>query len=471
MSKIIPAPAKIHITTLGCPKNTADSRHMAGAFTAEGFISVDNADDADILLVNTCGFIKDAKEESIEEVLRLAQMKEDCRKLVVFGCLAARYRNELLKEIPEIDGIWGVGEEALIIEYCKEIMDRRNGESVKRRICENSPVHRLSGSPILSQSSYAYLKIAEGCDKKCTFCVIPSIRGVFRSIRPELIIAEAGEYIKAGARELILVAQDITNYGKDFDGYDLVALLRDLASLPGDFYIRLLYLYPTAITEALIEYIAAEDKIQKYLDIPLQHSEDKILRLMGRRGTRTEYRKLIRTLRRRIPGIALRTTFIVGFPTETEEEFNGLIDFVEEIRFDRLGAFKFSKEEGTPSAAYKGQVPDKVKNRRFEEIMKRQALISLEINKEIIGRRFRAIVDEVAEDVTLARLYSHAPEIDGVVIIERAEGEDSDAGKRRHGDAETRGRGDELKVGDIVTVEITGAYDYDVKGKIIGDGL
>ncbi len=191
MSKIIPAPAKIHITTLGCPKNTADSRHMAGAFTAEGFISVDNADDADILLVNTCGFIKDAKEESIEEVLRLAQMKEDCRKLVVFGCLAARYRNELLKEIPEIDGIWGVGEEALIIEYCKEIMDRRNGESVKRRICENSPVHRLSGSPILSQSSYAYLKIAEGCDKKCTFCVIPSIRGVFRSIRPELKFSAA----------------------------------------------------------------------------------------------------------------------------------------------------------------------------------------------------------------------------------------------------------------------------------------
>ncbi len=455
-----PSPSKIHITTLGCPKNTVDSGHLAGAFTTEGFINVDNADDADILLVNTCGFIKDAKEESIEEVLRLAQMKADGRKLVVFGCLAARYRNELLKEIPEIDGIWGVGEEAGIIEYCKKQRSEVRGQRSEKNTGLSITCHPSPITPM----SYAYLKIAEGCDKKCTFCVIPSIRGAFRSVRPELIMAEASEYIKAGVRELILVAQDITNYGKDIDGYDLVALLRELASLQGDFYIRLLYLYPTAISEALIECIAAEDKIQKYLDIPLQHSEDKLLRLMGRRGTRTEYLKLIRTLRRRIPGIALRTTFIVGFPAETEEEFNGLIDFIEEIRFDRLGAFMFSKEEGTPSAAYKGQVPDKVKHRRFEELMKRQALISLEINRELVGRRFRAIVDEAAEDVTLARLYSHAPEIDGVVIIERAEEEHNHTGKGR--------RGDKLKVGDMVIVEITGAYDYDLKGKLIsGEGL
>ena len=466
MSKIIHSRAKVHITTLGCPKNTVDSGHLAGAFTAEGFITAEDAGDADILLVNTCGFIKDAKEESIEEVLRLAQMKEDGRKLVVFGCLAARYRNELLKEIPEIDVIWGVGEEAQIIEYCK----KQRAEGIGHRSEKNTvPSITCNPSPI-TPMSYAYLKIAEGCDKKCTFCVIPSIRGTFRSVRPELIMAEASEYIKAGVRELILVAQDITNYGKDLEGYDLVALLRDLASLPGDFYIRLLYLYPTAISKTLIEYIAAEDKIHKYLDIPLQHSEDRILRLMGRRGTRTEYLKLIRTLRRQIPGIALRTTFIVGFPTETEEEFNGLIDFIEEIRFERLGAFMFSKEEGTPSAAYKGQVPDKVKHRRFEEIMKRQALISLEINRELIGRRFRAIVDEAAEDVTLVRLYSHAPEIDGMVIIERAEGEDNDAGKHRSGDVLRHG--DKPKVGDLVTVEITGAYDYDLKGKLIrSDGI
>lgn len=433
---------KIHITTLGCPKNTVDSDHLAGAFACEGFATADNAGDADILLVNTCGFIKDAKEESIEEVLRLAGLKKDGGKLLVFGCLAARYRNELLKEIPEIDAIWGVGEEDRIIEYCK-----KNRSGVRGQRSEGATGSSMTHNPLpITPQSYAYIKIAEGCDKKCTFCVIPSIRGAFRSVRPETIIAEAGEYINAGIRELILVAQDITNYGKGLNGYDLVSLLHDLASLHGDFYIRLLYLYPASISEALIECIAAEDKIQKYLDIPLQHSEDRILRLMGRRGTRNEYRKLIRTLRRRIPGVALRTTFITGFPGETEEEFNGMIDFIEETRFDRLGSFMFSKEEGTPSAGLNGQVPEKVKRRRYEEIMKRQSQISLELNREIVGRRFRAIVDEVAEDVTLARLYSHAPEIDGSVIIEN-----------RHPC---------LKAGDVVTVEITGAYDYDLRGKI-----
>ena len=212
---------KIHITTLGCPKNTADSGHLAKAFAVEGFGNTDSEDDADILLINTCGFINDAKKESVEEVLRLASVKGGKKKLLVFGCLAKRYRDDLLKEIPEIDAIWGVGEETQIIEYCKKNMVRGN-----------KPVIH---SPSPMASSYAYLKIAEGCDKKCTFCVIPSIRGRFRSIRPELIMAEAKEYIKAGVRELILVAQDITSYGRDLDGYDLVALLRDLASLPGDF--------------------------------------------------------------------------------------------------------------------------------------------------------------------------------------------------------------------------------------------
>ncbi len=443
---------KIHITTLGCPKNTADSGHLAKAFAVEGFSNADNEDDADILLVNTCGFINDAKKESVEEVLRLASVKGGKKKLLVFGCLAKRYRDDLLREIPEIDAIWGVGEEVQIIEYCKkQAIGDRLWAIGKGKI-------PIASSPMAS--SYAYLKIAEGCDKKCTFCVIPSIRGKFRSVRPELIMAEATEYIQAGTRELILVAQDITSYGRDLDGYDLVALLRDLSSLPGDFYIRLLYLYPTAISEALIKYIAAGDKIQKYLDIPLQHSEDRILRLMGRRGTRSEYRKLIRTLRYEIPGIALRTTFIVGFPSETEEDFNGLADFVEEMRFDRLGVFMFSKEEGTPSAALKGQVPAKVKARRFEEIMKRQALISLEKNKELVGMRFRAIVDEAAEDVILARLYSHAPEIDGMVIIEK-EKDDTEVLKHRG----------TVNVGDVVTVEITDAYDYDLKGKLMtGEG-
>lgn len=284
--------------------------------------------------------------------------------------------------------------------------------------------------------------------------------GKFRSVPKEDILREAGEHVLNGTRELILVAQDITNYGGGPGAYNLVALLKDLAAIDGDFRIRLLYLYPTEITDELLGYIAAEDKVQKYLDIPFQHSEDKILRLMGRRGTRKEYIKLIRNIRKTIPGVALRTTFIVGFPGETEEDFNGLADFIEEVRFDRLGVFKYSKEEGTPASKLKGQVPEKVKDRRLDEIMKRQAFISLEKNRELIGKKFEAIVDEIDGDVIIARLYSHTPEIDGAVIIENRDNPLFLLQKKGvvpifH------------KVGDIVTVDIVAAYDYDLKGKII----
>lgn len=432
---------KINITTLGCPKNIVDSGHLARRFESEGFVHVDNPNNADIILVNTCGFIKDAKEESIEEILRLAGIKNKKAKLVTFGCLAKRYKNELIKEIPEIDAIFGVGEDNSIIEYCKDL-----AKDKRQRYKIPTTYHQ---SPITS--SYAYLKIAEGCDKKCTFCVIPSIRGRFRSIHAEEILREAEDYIKQGVRELILVAQDITKYGKEFENYNLVSLLKDLVSIDGDFRIRLLYLYPTEITGELLKFIAKEKKIQKYLDIPLQHSEDKILRLMGRRGTKKEYIKLIRNIRRTIPGVSIRTTFIVGFPCETEEDFNGLIDFIEEIRFDRLGVFKYSKEEGTPASRLKGQIPEKIKERRLDEIMKRQALISLEKNKELIGKRYEAIIDEIDGNIAIARLYSHTPEIDGVVIIQN-----SDTYPLTH-----------VKIGDLVTVEITDAFDYDLKGIIV----
>jgi len=440
---IIKFMAKINITTLGCPKNQVDSEHLTKAFASQGFTPVDDAADADIILVNTCGFIKDAKEESIEEILDLAKLKKGGKKLVVFGCLAKRYKNELMKDIPEIDAIFGVGEEDRIIEYCKHSAFG-NMQKAKRDI--KMPI-AYRPSPIAS--SYAYLKIAEGCNKKCTFCVIPSIRGKFRSVDSGQILKEAKEYIRKGARELILVAQDITNYGKESEKYNLVSLLKDMAAIKGNFRIRLLYLYPTEITDELLEYMAKEDRIQKYLDIPLQHSEDKILRAMGRRGTRKEYIKLIRTIRKKIPGVALRTTFIVGFPGETEEDFNGLVDFIEEIRFDRLGVFKYSKEEGTPASKLKGQVPEKTKDRRLDEIMRRQAAISLEKNRELIGRRYEAIVEEIDGNISIARLYSHAPEIDGTVIIEQPTDDMT------------------IKIGDIVTVEITDAFDYDVKGKII----
>jgi ribosomal protein S12 methylthiotransferase len=425
--------AKINITTLGCPKNQVDSEHLEKAFASEGFIPAANPEDADIVLVNTCGFIKDAKEESIEEILKLSRLKEEGKKIIVFGCLAKRYKDELLKNIPEMDAIFGVGEEERIIAYCKDLAKGYRQKTVGD-----------IKTPIAA--SYAYLKIADGCDKKCTFCVIPSIRGRFRSIKHDEILKEAEEHIKKGVKELILVAQDITNYGKESEKYNLVSLLKELAAIRGDFYIRLLYLYPTQITGELLRYIAGEPKIQKYLDIPLQHSEDKILRLMGRRGTRKEYIKLIRNIRKTIPGVALRTTFIVGFPGETEEDFNGLVDFIEEIRFDRLGVFKYSKEEGTAAAKLKGQVPERIKDRRLDEIMLRQAAISLEKNKELIGRRYKAIVNETDGDTAFARLYSHAPEIDGVVIIENRDG---------------------IKPCDIVNVEIVEAYDYDLKGRLI----
>ncbi|MFO0752242.1 MAG: 30S ribosomal protein S12 methylthiotransferase RimO [Thermodesulfovibrionales bacterium] len=452
---------KIHITTLGCPKNTVDSGHLARRFEAEGFIQVEESGEADILLVNTCGFVRDAKEESVDEILRLAEIKKgqergSAKSLLVFGCLAKRYGAELTQEIPEIDGLWGVSEEEGIVEYCKGLQMRKGGEAGAKRAGRLAAPAAASSAEPGFMTSYAYLKIAEGCDKKCTFCVIPSIRGKFRSVPRAEVLQEAGDLVRSGVRELILVAQDITSYGKETAGSTLAALLREMVCLPGDFFIRLLYLYPTEIADELLEVIASEDKILKYIDIPLQHSEDRILRLMGRRGTRKEYLRLIRNIRRRIPSIALRTTFIVGFPSETEEDFQGLVDFIEEVRFERLGVFKFSREEGTPSAALKGQVPEKVKERRYDEIMGRQALISLERNRELVGKRLPAVIDEADAEAVIARLSSHAPEIDGAVIIEKdgmpAAGSLTGA----------------LKAGDVVTVEVVDAYDYDVKGRIVG---
>jgi len=438
----------IHLTTLGCPKNMVDSRHLMELLVENGLVPVDDPEEADIILVNTCGFIRDAKEESIAEILKLSRFRKrrggPPGKLLVFGCLAQRYRADLLKEIPEIDAIWGVGQEQEIVEYCKTIGARLavRGSAVP----EKTGRARLAAPP----QSYAYLKIAEGCDKKCTFCVIPSIRGKFRSISPEDILSEARAHVNDGIRELIIVAQDITNYGREWKDYNLLSLLKDLAAIEGDFWIRLLYLYPSDITVELLDFIAGEKKICKYLDVPLQHSEDRILRLMGRRGSRKEYIKLVRTIRRRIPGVTVRTTFIVGFPTETEEEFRGLVDFIEEMRFDRLGVFTFSKEEGTPSSKLKVQLPEKIKNRRRDEVMSRQAAISLEKNMEMIGRKQRMIIDEIDESAILGRLCSHAPEIDGVVIVERS-------GESRVAPV----------VGEFAEVEIVDAYDYDLKGRLI----
>jgi ribosomal protein S12 methylthiotransferase len=423
----------VFLSTLGCPKNQADSGHILGKITGKGISVSETPEDADVILINTCGFIEDAKRESIEEILRLSKLKTNGRHLIVFGCLAQRYKEELLGEIPEIDAIFGVGEEEKIADMIVSLR-KENEEG--------------GGFTQKAESPYAYLKIAEGCDGRCTFCVIPSIRGPFRSIPPEDILSEAEEKLSFGVRELILIAQDITEYGKGLKrGYDLKSLLKDLSAIKGDFRIRLLYLYPSGVDEGLLEVVASLEKIHKYLDIPLQHSEDRMLRLMGRRGSKKEYERLLRRIRRMMPGAALRTTFMVGFPGETEEDFRGLMDFVEEARFDRLGVFKYSKEEGAASYKMKGHIPASLKERRFDELMRLQSGISFEKNKELIGRELSALIDASDGGSAIGRIYSQSPEIDGVVFIE----------------------GEGIKAGDYVDVEITDAMDYDLKGVLLHD--
>jgi ribosomal protein S12 methylthiotransferase len=390
----------------------------------------EDAGEADVLAVNTCGFIEDAKRESIDEILRLAGLKTNGKKLIVLGCLSQRYGSELKREMPEIDALFGVGEEESIIDYCVGGAGARSDGDV------------LEGS--FAASCYRYVKVSEGCGRRCSFCVIPSIRGPHRSREPREILRDAEAALKAGARELVLVAQDITAYGRDRKSGGLPELLRDLASIGGDFWIRLLYLHPAGIDDALLEAMAEEDKVVKYVDVPLQHSEDRVLRAMRRAGgTRKEYLRLLARIRKALPGAALRTAFIVGFPGETERDFQGLLDFVEEARFDRLGAFAYSREEGTAAASMKQQIPREVKERRLEELMRVQAEISLEKNRELVGRGFRALVDAAGAEEALARIYSQAPEIDGHTII----------------------KGSGIGEGGFLNVEITAAYDHDLEGK------
>lgn len=436
---------KVSIITLGCPKNLADSENLLEDLYKENFLYTEDLTEASIIIINTCGFIEDAKRESVEEILKMKHLKEKSR-LVVFGCLAQRYKEELLREIPEIDAIFGVGEYEEIINYCKRVRDSKiiglgyeNPNGTLRFPHLRAPLY---------SSSYAYIKIAEGCNRGCSFCVIPSIRGKYTSFYPEDILRNVEKYLSLGVKELILVAQDITSYGKELGGYDLSSLLRDIASIRGDFWIRLLYLYPTSIDDRLIRTISGEDKICKYLDIPLQHSGERILKAMGRVGGRDAYKDLINKIREAIPGVTLRTTIMVGFPGETEEEFNGLKGFIEEMEFDRLGVFTYSKEEGTRASRLRGHLPKKIKERRRDEIMSLQAQISLKKNLRTLGHTYRALVDEIDGDLIIARLSFQAPEIDGVVIIE-------DNGELM------------IREGDFIDVRITEAFDYDLKGEII----
>jgi ribosomal protein S12 methylthiotransferase len=416
--------------SLGCPKNLVDSEKLLKKLEEKGIFYSSKPEESDVLLINTCGFIESAKKESIEEILKLSKLKGKNKKLLVFGCLAKRHGEDLKREIPEIDALWGVGDDDKIIDYCAKI------------ITEST---QTGPSEMLTETPYAYLKIAEGCDKKCSYCVIPQIRGKFHSISPEHILEEAEALIKSGKKELILIAQDITEYGTDLKAYDLSRLIKEIASLGGDFWIRLLYLYPTSITDKLIETIAAEDKVCNYIDMPLQHSEKRMLKVMGRGGSKTYYEKLIAKIRYIIPDVSIRTTLIVGFPGETDVEFNSMVKFVQKMKFERLGVFTYSKEEGSTAFKLKGQLSKKIKAERFDKIMTVQSEISLEKNKKLVGKNFKALIDDIEDNIAVARIYSQAPEIDGVVLIH-----DSSAEK-----------------GCFVNVRIEEAYDYDLKGSIV----
>lgn len=421
----MPEGKRIYLLSLGCPKNLVDSEALLRRLRALGHTDVETPGEADTLMVNTCGFIEEAKRESIEEILRLGALKESGQRLLVLGCLSERYGEELRRELPEVDALWGVDAARKIAEYLG------GGEPEEKRV---------SVKP--STYPYAYLKIAEGCRRRCSFCTIPSIRGPLRNFPPEEILGEARALLAFGIKELILVAQDTTAY--NVKGYALGELLRDLASIEGDFRLRVHYLHPQGIDEGLLEAIAREDKVVKYMDMPLQHSGERILRLMGRGGTAKEFKKLIFRIRRDIPGVALRTTFMVGFPGESEEEFQGLLDFAEEQGFEHMGAFVYSKEEGTRAASLKGHLPKALKERRLEELMRAQAAVSLEKNRALLGRSFRVLIDGPPEaGVAIGRLPTQSPEVDGVVFVE----------------------GEGLKAGDFVQVRVTEAYDYDLRGK------
>jgi ribosomal protein S12 methylthiotransferase len=440
---------KIGVVSLGCPKNLVDSEIMLGMLDKDRFEITNNEKDAEIIIVNTCGFIESAKQESIDAILEMAQYKkENCRLLVVTGCLAERYREQILQEIPEVDAVIGTGnydEIGHVIEKAKAgVKTVLYGKLDHIGYLENSRI-------VSSEKGCAYLKIAEGCNNGCSYCVIPSLRGPYRSRKMENILKEAAHLAEQGVRELIIVAQDITRYGTDiYKARKLVDLIRELSALEGIQWIRLLYCYPEEIDDRLIEEIATNSKVCKYIDVPIQHASDKILKAMGRRGKIEDVRKLLKRMRDRIPGVIIRTSLIVGFPGEDEEDFKELCGFVREFMFDRLGVFIYSREEGTKAARIRPQVKKSIKEKRYNDVMALQKAITQENNKKRLNRTYETLVEGIAEDGIFyyGRTYAEAPEIDGKVFFTSRE---------------------PLKAGEFVNVRILDTDDYDLIGEVINE--
>lgn len=438
---------KIGMISLGCPKNQVDAEHMLALMDTEGWEIVDYVDGCDAVIVNTCGFIDDAKKEAIENILDMVELKKEgvISKIIVTGCLAQRYKDEIVKEIPEVDAVIGIGANGDIIKTVEEVMSGVDTIEKYPPQCELP----LEGQRILTTPQYwAYLKIGEGCSNRCTYCTIPSIRGNMRSRSMENVIDEAKQLAESGVKELILIAQDTTSYGLDLYGeLKLPELLNELCKIDSIEWIRLLYCYPDRITDELIKTIKNQEKVVNYIDLPLQHADDKILKAMNRRGDQALIRNVISKLRAEIPDVVIRTTFIVGFPGEGEEEFETLAEFVNEIEFDRLGVFTFSPQEGTPAFDMEDQVDEDIKTRRGEVIMQDQYSIMEEKNNEKIGKTYRVVVEDYDgySDSYTGRTYMDAPEIDGLVKF------------TSHKD---------LDIGDFVDVEIFDVEDYDLIGEV-----
>ncbi len=437
---------KILFISLGCDKNLVDTEMMLGMLREKGYEFTDDEEEADIVVVNTCCFIGDAKEESINTLLEMAELKKGGRlkALLATGCLAQRYREEIQKEIPEVDAILGTMAIEEIVTAVEEVLAGR-GKNHYRDLNTAPAVFR--NRVVTTGGHFAYLKIAEGCNKRCTYCIIPKVRGDYRSVPMEELVAQAGKLAENGVKELILVAQETTLYGVDLYGKkSLPGLLKKLAEVEGIRWIRILYCYPEEITDELIETIATEPKVCHYLDIPIQHASDEFLKRMGRRTNEEELRGQIEKIRERIPDVCLRTTLISGFPGETEEDYEELYRFVNEMEFDRLGVFPYSREEDTDAAELPDQIDEEVKEARRDELMELQQAIAFEKAEDMIGKELEVMVEgKVAdEDVYVTRTYRDAPNVDGYLFLMT---------------------GADLMTGDFVRVLVTDSNEYDLIGE------
>lgn len=440
---------KILFVSLGCDKNLVDTEKMLGILGGDGFQFTDSEEEADVIIINTCCFIGDAKEESVNTILEMARCKEEgrCKALLVTGCLAQRYKDEILTEIPEVDGILGTSSYDQIGAMVKQILEEKK-EHVSCFRDINALPRTDGGRMVTTGGHYAFLKIAEGCDKHCTYCIIPSLRGSYRSVPMEDLLQEARGLAAQGVKELILVAQETTLYGVDLYGEkSLPRLLRELAKIPGIQWIRIQYCYPEEITDELIQVIREEEKVCHYLDIPIQHASDPVLKRMGRRTNQEELRRIIGKLRKEIPDLAIRTTLISGFPGETEEDHEELMAFVDEMEFERLGVFAYSLEEDTPAAQMPDQVPQELKEERRDEIMELQQEIAFEKAESLVGRVLDVMIEgKVADEPAyVGRTYMDSPNVDGLIFV------NADL---------------QLMSGDFVRVKVTGAAEYDLIGEV-----